>query len=187
MMEPPAESEARAAITNAAETRSSTLRGLMQQHYESLHEIARRIHAGEAAGKAPSPTSLVHEAFVRLVDQPRISARGITFFRACFAQECRRILVDVARRRRSKKRGGDAIATIATTGLVAGHAEIDVLHLNDAIESLTRHNPRLGHVADMRLFGGMTVEECADALDLGKRTVVKDWSFAQQYLQKELR
>lgn len=187
MMDAQVGEDVRAAMTQAAETRSRALHDLFQKHYDSLVAIAGRIHFGAPEGRAPSPRSIVHEAFLRLVDQSRLSAGGSAFFRACCAQEFRRILVDEARRRRAAKRGKDAIVTMATCGLVQGRSEADLLHIHEAIEVLSRRNERMGRIAEQRLFGGMTVEECAHALEVSERTVVKDWAFAQQYLQKELR
>lgn len=174
-------------MTEAAESRSQNLPALIQAQYSSLVALARQIHSREPNGNSLSPTVLVHEAFVRLVDQPGVSGRGKTFFRACFAQECRRVLVDHARRRNALRRGGgrkresldDQPGNVAVGG-------IDVVELNDAIEALAKRNPRMAHIADMRLFCEMSIAECADALGVAPRTIDKDWAFARSWLQREL-
>jgi len=177
-----------ASIRQAMAERSPSLSGLLRAHYDSLVGIAERIHARESHRAAPSPVSLVHEAFVRLVDQPKVSAGDSVFFRACFAQECRRVLVDSARRRNAQRRGGGALVESISdqTGL-GTRGELDLVEVDDALAALAKHEERLARIVEMRVFGGLTVAECAEALGVSARTIDGDWAFARAWLQKKLR
>lgn len=175
-------------VREAVRDRSPSLPGLLRAHYDSLVDIAKRIHARESHRAAPSPVSLVHEAFVRLVDQPKVTAGDSLFFRACFAQECRRVLVDSARRRNAQRRGGGVAAeSIADQSGLGVRGELDLVEVNDAIEALAKLDERAGRIVDMRVFGGLSVAECAEALGVSPRTVDDDWAFARAWLQKKLR
>lgn len=170
----------------AVAARSRDLPDLIQAQYPSLLRLAQRVYQGEAHNSV-SPASLVHEAFVRLCDQPKVAAGGEVFFRACFAQECRRILVDHARRRRALKRGGGAaIETLAEQGELGLSGQMDLVHVNEAIEGLAKRNARMARIVDLRIFGGLTVPECAGALGVSPRTVDSEWAFARAWLQKQL-
>lgn len=176
-----------AEVTRAVLDGSPRLRSLIRAKYDSLLALAERIHARESSGTAPSPTSLVHEAFVRLVDQPKVVARGEVLFKACFAQECRRILVDAARRRRALRRGGGvATESIADQSGLGVRGELDLVEVNEAIESLSRRNERMAQIVDLRVFGGLTVAECAETLGVSPRTIDSEWAFARAWLQKSL-
>jgi RNA polymerase sigma-70 factor (ECF subfamily) len=183
--------EVRTAITAAAEARSPSLGSLIRAHYPELRAIAQRLRGGEAAHHSLKPTDIVHEAFVRLVDQPRITRDGSSFFRACFAQECRRVLVDHARARAAERRGGKVHRTSlddhSGIGRAGGAGALDVLDLHQAMEGLAAHDERMAKIAEMRVFGEMTVPECAEALGVSPRTVDSDWAFARAWLQQRLR
>lgn len=188
MDELPADSiQVRDAITDAVVARADSLPGLIEAQYDNLLALARQIYSRERAGLSLSPTALVHEAFVRLVDQPRVTAEGTMFFRACFAQECRRVLVEHARRRNAQRRGGDREReSLSDRSAFGFEGDIDLIELGDAVEALARKNPRLARIADMRLFAEMSVEDCGEALGLSTRTVYNEWAFARSWLQKEL-
>lgn len=119
---------------------------------------------------------------------PSGALRNTGLLKRCFAQEYRRILVDEARARSAQKRGGGhRVGTLIESAVALGQpGAIDVLQLNDAIQALTQLNRRMGEIAEMRLFAGMTIAECAEALRLAIRTVEKDWTFARSWLRREL-
>jgi RNA polymerase sigma-70 factor (ECF subfamily) len=175
-------------VREAVCSRSPSLSALLRVHYDSVVDIAERIRARESHRAAPSPVSLVHEAFVRLVDQPKVSAGDSLFFRACFAQECRRVLVDSARRRNAQRRGGGAAAeSVADQTGLGVRGELDLVEVDDAIETLAKLDERAARIVTMRVFGGLTVAECAESLGVSPRTVDDDWAFARAWLQKKLR
>lgn len=178
----------RALITEATVTRSDLLPRLIEEQFDNLMAMAQRLHAREAKGNSLSPASLVNEVYMRLVHQPAVTARDSVFFRACFAQECRRVLVAHARRRNALRRGGgkqrESLDGQPQLGI---EGALDVVAMNDVIERLAGLSPRMARIVDMRVFCEMTIEDCAEELGLSPRTVDKDWAFARSYLQKELR
>ena len=130
----------------------------------------------------------MHEVFLKLLDQPQATAQDTLFFRACFARQCRRVLVDHARQRRALRRGGSArdVTLTGSEALELG-SPVSILEIDDVLARLQDLDPRMARIADLRLFAGMTIEECAKALAVSPRTVDKDWQFARSYLKRELR
>jgi RNA polymerase sigma factor (TIGR02999 family) len=177
----------RAAFAQAVATCSQELPDLLARHYHTLRAVARRIVAREPAGNSLEPTDLVHEAWMQLVGSPHATARGSLYFRVCFARQCRQILVDHARRRNAMRRGGrgrrETLADQSAVGLPGEHGLVEV---DDALEALAKFGPRYARIADLRLFGGLSVAECATALGLSERSIVKEWAFARAYLQRQL-
>ena len=99
----------------------------------------------------------------------------------------RRVLVDLARARRSDKRGGDAVRVSLDEALLAGNQhDADVVRLDDALDALARMDPRKGRVIELRFFGGLSAEETAAVLDVSPKTVMRDWTFAKAWLQREM-
>jgi RNA polymerase sigma factor (TIGR02999 family) len=99
----------------------------------------------------------------------------------------RRVLVDLARARRSDKRGGNAVRVSLDEALLAGsQRDADVVRLDDALDALTRLDPRKGRVIELRFFGGLSAEETAAVLDVSTKTVIRDWTFAKAWLQREM-
>lgn len=158
------------------------------EHYPALRDLCGRLTRGRTPGEGLSATELVHEAFLQLVGQERIAERGSAFFLACFAQQCRRILVDDLRARRTKKRGGDvAHETLCDDVLeLAKGGSFDLIELDEAIEVLSRLSPRMAQIVDMRVFSGMSVQQCAEVLNVSTRTIDNDWAAARTWLRKEL-
>jgi len=155
--------------------------------YDELHRIAHRLLSRERADHTFSTTALVHEAYFKLVDQDRVQWQDRAHFCAIAAQAMRRILVDYARRRKAKKRGGtrphfpldeNTIAIDQQAGLV--------LSLDSALNRLKTLNERLAQVVDLRFFGGLTEEEMAEVLGVSPRTVRRDWVKARAWLYREL-
>jgi RNA polymerase sigma factor (TIGR02999 family) len=163
----------------------SALDRLLPLVYDELRVIAASQLRREASGHTLEPTALVHEAFLRLVDQ-REGFRNRGHFFGVAAQAMRRILVDYARRRRAQKRDGGVRITLSeSVGPDTGATE-QVLAVDEALQRLEAMDPRLARVVELRFFAGLSVEETGDALDISPATVKRDWSAARAWLQREL-
>ena len=156
--------------------------------YDELHRMALRYLAGERKNATLQPTALVNEVCLRLLgwDQARWQNRGHFF--GVSAQMMRRVLVDIARRRRAEIRGGaDAVRVpLDDIDLPACEPDDDLVAIDDALERLAGEDPRKARVVELRFFGGLTVEETAKALEVSPRTVHKDWVFARAWLYRAL-
>jgi RNA polymerase sigma factor (TIGR02999 family) len=160
---------------------------LLAAVYDRLRSLAEESLRRERPGHTLQPTALVHEAYLKLVDQNRVEWRGRTHFHAVAAEAMRRILVDHARARNRKKRGGgcrrvtlyDAFALTRDRGL-------DMIDLHDALERMRAIAGRAADVVEQRIFGGLEVDEVARMLDVTTRTVERDWKWAQAWLRREL-
>ncbi len=155
--------------------------------YEQLRTLARQQLADESAGHRRQPTSLVHEAYFRLVGGEDIQWSSRRHFFAAAAQAMRRILIDDARKRRSLKRGaGQSPAPLLEGARMSDQDPVDVLAIDEALSRLELEDARKAQVVMLRFFGGLTVEECAEALELSPRTVRNEWRFARAWLSAEL-
>ena len=155
--------------------------------YDELRRVAHARLRAERAGHLLQTTALVHEAYLRLVDLDRINLRDRAHLLALAARLMRQILVDQARRRDARKRGGD----IRLTGLndvpnATAPEAIDVLALNDALSELTSLDPRAGRVVEVKFFAGLTIDETAEALGVSPATVERDWTVAKAWLQQRM-
>jgi len=165
----------------------TALHQLMPLVERELNRIARRCLAGERAHRSLSATALVNEAFLRLVDINQIAWQDRTHFFAMSARLMRRVLVDLARARQADKRGGDPIrVTLDEALLTDGDAGADLIRLDDALHALAAIDERKARVVDLRFFGGLSVEEAAEALGVSSKTVIRDWNFARAWLQREM-
>jgi RNA polymerase sigma factor (TIGR02999 family) len=146
--------------------------------------------ARERPGHTLQPTALVHEAYMRLIDQTRVEWRGRTHFRAIGARVMRRILIDHARRHHGQKRGGDRQrVTLGDSLAAAPDADLDiseVVSLHDALEELGRLDPRQARALELRFFGGLTTAEIAEVLEVSKRTVEGDLMHGRAWLKRVL-
>jgi len=158
--------------------------------YRELRQQAQRALRQESLGHTLQPTALVHEAYLRLVDQSRARWQARTQFFAVAAQLMRRVLVDHARTRRSAKRGGGAHhVTLSECGSAAERAEandVDVLALDEALGRLTILDPVKVRLVELRYFAGLTVAETAEALGVSPSTVDREWAVARRWLRREL-
>ncbi|MFO0985199.1 MAG: sigma-70 family RNA polymerase sigma factor [Planctomycetota bacterium] len=154
--------------------------------YDELKAIARHHLRGARPDGLLQPTALVHEVYLRLVDETRINAEGRRHFLALAARTLRRVLVDHIRAARVGKRGGDR--TRVTLGDLARGASpsIDLLELEEALNRLHAVNPRRAQVVELRFFGGFSIEETAKALGVSARTVKDDWTVARAFLFRDL-
>jgi RNA polymerase sigma factor (TIGR02999 family) len=156
--------------------------------YEELRLTAERLLAGERPDHTLQATELVHEAYLRLVDQTRCRWQNRAHFLAVASQAMRRILVDHARRRGSMKRGAGRTRVLFEEALIVGTEEADgmLLSLEDALRKLAAQYPMAARVVEMRFFGGLTHEECACVLGFSPRTASRHWDFAQAWLYREI-
>lgn len=163
---------------------------LMPLVYDELRDLARGIFARQAPDHTLQPTALVHEAYVRLVGQPGSQGArwsGRAHFYAVAAKAMRQILINHAARRGTAKRGGGRHRITLDEGLTpAGENPIDLIDLDEALHALERLDPRQASVVELRFFGGLTVEECAQTLDVSPRTIELDWRMAKLQLRRHL-
>jgi RNA polymerase sigma factor (TIGR02999 family) len=156
--------------------------------YDQLHRMALRYLAGERSDVSLQPTALVNEVCLRLLgwDQVRWQNRGHFF--GVSAQMMRRVLVDIARKRRAERRGGaQAIRVpLEDVEIAADDGCGDLVALDEALERLAVADPRKARVVELRFFGGLSLEETADAVGISMRTVQNDWTFARAWLYRAL-
>jgi RNA polymerase sigma factor (TIGR02999 family) len=166
------------------------LSALAERVYRELRAMAGAQLRGERPDHTLQPTALVHEAFLRLVDQERIDWRCRAQFFDVAARMMRRILVDHARRRRRLKRGGAADPERLDEAIVPAGSDVgtrlDVLALHEALERLVRLDPRQCRVVELHYFAGLTVAETAEVIDCSEATVSRDWRTARLWLAREL-
>jgi RNA polymerase sigma factor (TIGR02999 family) len=152
-----------------------------------LRNLARRLMRGERGGHTLQTTALVNEAYMRLVDLARVRWHDRAHFFAMSARLMRRILVDHARSRAYLKRGGRARRVSLDDTLLVTDRGADLVALDDALAALATIDARKVHVVELRFFGGLTVDETAEALHVSPETVMRDWRFAKTWLLRELR
>jgi len=161
---------------------------LMPIVHGELRRIARRCMAGQRVGHSLQATALVNEAYLRLLDVQQVNWQNRAHFLAMSARLMRRILVDFARSKGYQKRGGGAVKVTFDEGLpVAAEPALDLVALDDALETLARMDERKSRVIELRFFGGMSVEETATVLAVSPETVMRDWKLAKAWLMRELR
>jgi RNA polymerase sigma-70 factor, ECF subfamily len=162
-------------------------RDLFALLYDDFRRLAAMYLKRENPGHTLQPTALVHEAFLRLVDQTRVDWHGKTHFFAVGAQAMRRILVDHARRRSRLKHGGGRYRITLQEGLaISPQRDEDLLAVDEALMKLTAVDPRQATIVELRFFGGLSVEEVAEVLNVSKRTVEKEWTMVRAWLRREL-
>jgi RNA polymerase sigma factor (TIGR02999 family) len=155
--------------------------------YEELRRIAHRQLGRERAGHTLDTTALVHEAYLKLVDQTQVQWVDRSHFLAVAAQAMRRILVDYARRYASDKRGGAPMRVSLTDATIVAEQRADLLlALDEALIDLAKMDERLSRVVECRFFGGLTEEETAEVLGVTARTVRRDWTKAKGWLHRVL-
>ena len=166
---------------------SSALVQLLPIVHDELRRLARRMMRRERGGHTLQTTALVNEAYMRLVDLTQVRWQDRTHFFAMSARLMRRILVDHARSRKYLKRGGGFRQVTLDDGfMMAGEGGADLVALNDALETLSQIDPRKSQVVELRFFGGLSVEETAQALHVSNETIMRDWRLAKAWLLREL-
>ena len=155
--------------------------------YEELRRLARHYVRNERVGHTLQPTALVNEAYLRLVDIHKVQWQNRAHFFAMSARLMRRILVDSARSRKYQKRGAGAQKVSLDEGMLVVEPGRDLVALDDALEALAQVDERRSKVVEMRFFGGLSVEETAEALGVSVDTVMRDWKLAKVWLLRELK
>jgi RNA polymerase sigma-70 factor (ECF subfamily) len=159
--------------------------------YDELRRLAASYLRRERPGQTLQATALVHEAYVRLIGEGKRPWQDRAHFVAIAALSMRQILVERARRRQAAKRGGDPerIALddrVLGTGPAHGPDDLDLVALDEALDRLAREQPRQARIVELRYFGGLSVEECAEALQISPATVKRDWTLARAWLKRRL-
>jgi RNA polymerase sigma factor (TIGR02999 family) len=167
---------------------AAALEQLLPRVYGELRRIARQRLRGERAGHTLAATDVVHEAFLKLLPAGRIDWRGRAHFFAVASRAMRNVLIDHAVRRGAAKRGGAGarFVPIDETAAAAEQPLDDLIALSDALDRLERLDARQAHVVECRFFGGLSLEETAEALNTSAATVSRDWTFARAWLHNEL-
>jgi RNA polymerase sigma factor (TIGR02999 family) len=156
--------------------------------YRELRQLAAHYLAHERPNHILQTTALVHEAYLRLVDQRQANWRNRAHFYGAAAQVMRRILVDHARAQQTKKRGGGAaIFSLDEGASFSEEQSAELVQLDEVLARLAAMNSRQCRIIELRFFAGLTVEETAEAMGISPKTVKRDWSVARAWLHRELR
>ena len=156
--------------------------------YEELRRLARRHMGRERPDHTLQATALINEAYLRLIDVRQMQWQNRGHFFAMAARVMRRVLVEMARARRSQKRGGSARrVSLDEALLVTQDPSLDLVALDDALQTLAEVDPRKSQVVEMRFFGGLSVEETAETLQVSGDTVMRDWRLAKVWLMREIK
>lgn len=160
---------------------------LMPLVYDELRRLARTFLAKERGAHTLQPTALVHEAYLRLVDQTRVNWQNRAHFYGIAASMMRRVLIDHARAHATDKRGGDAVRlSLDDVQVPLEQRAASLLALDEALEKLSEMDERKGRIVELRFFGGLSDEEIAEVLGVSTRTVLRDWKTARLWLYREL-
>lgn len=164
------------------------LEKLMPLVYNELHKQAARYLRRERPNHTLQTTALIHEAYMKLVDQREANWESRTHFFAIAAQAMRRILIDHARARRQEKRGGDNVTLALDDAalIITDERNIDLLALDEALDRLAEIDGQQVRIVELRYFSGLSLEETAEALGISRATVAREWSVAKTWLRREL-
>ena len=174
-------------LLRASAGRPDAVDGMFPVVYDELRRLAHRHLSGEPGARTLGTTELVHEAYLRLIDQTRVQWNDRAHFLAVAAMAMRRILVDRARSRQTLKRGGARVSVpLESVDLSADDRAELLVALDEALDRLRALDERQARVVECRFFGGMTEEETAEALGIGLRTAKRDWAKARSWLYTEL-
>jgi len=165
----------------------SALERLIPLVHAELHRIARRYMRNERAGHTLQTSALINEAYMRLIDAQQVHWQNRAHFFGIAAQLMRRVLVDFARSRGYKKRGGGALqVSLDETMVITKERGEDLVALDEALSALSELDERKGRVVEMRFFGGLSEKEIAEALTVSQETVRRDWRLAKSWLRRRL-
>jgi len=154
--------------------------------YDELHRLAKAYFRRERSEHTLQPTALVHEAYLRLVDQ-RVPIESRGHFLALAATQMRRILLDHARKRQAARRGGDdERVLLEDTMAISDRQPLDIIAIDSALEKLSLLDPDQAHLVELRFFGGLSVEETAEVLHISPATVKRSWTSARAFLHREI-
>ena len=174
-------------LSGLQEGEPHTLEQLTPVVYAELHRIARRVWGQQQPGNTLQPTVLIHEAYLKMVRQKDRTFQSRTHFFAVASRAMRQVLVNHAEARVAEKRGGrNGAVSLDEAHTAALQEENDVLRLHEALDRLADFDPRKARVVEMRYFGGLNIEETAEALAVSAITVTRDWMAARAWLAREL-
>ena len=159
---------------------------LIDAVYDELRRLARAYLVKERRDHSLPATGLVHEAYLKLIDQRRVRWQNRAHFYAVAAQVMRRLLVDHARARGAAKRGVQITIPLEGVDVAAGGKSADLMALDSALDKLATLDPRQARLVELRYFGGLTIDEAATVLDVAAITVKRDWAIARTWLYREL-
>jgi RNA polymerase sigma-70 factor (ECF subfamily) len=165
----------------------SALEKLTPLVYTELRQRARRLMAHERTGHSLQPTALIHEAYLRLVGAAPVDWRDRRHFYALSARLMRQILVDHAWSGGRQKRGGAALPIAFDETVIGPRETPDLVRLDEALHALPENDARKSRVIELRFFGGFSVDEVADLLEVSPQTVLRDWRLAKAWLQREMK
>jgi RNA polymerase sigma factor (TIGR02999 family) len=167
--------------------RKGALEDLLPLVYSELRRLASQRLRQERRDHTLQPTALVHEAYIRLVDQRRVRWQNRAHFYGVAAHMMRRILVDRARARKADKRGGEWERVTLTDNRTSNESrDVDVLALDNALQRLAALDPQQERIVELRYFGGLTLEETAEVVGISTATVKREWTIAKAWLRAEL-
>ncbi|HLG95534.1 MAG TPA: sigma-70 family RNA polymerase sigma factor [Bryobacteraceae bacterium] len=165
----------------------NALDALIPLVYNELRRLARHYLQQEKQGHTLSSTALVHEAYLRLIQQHEVTWQNRAHFFGVASQMMRRILVDHARKRAAVKRGGDAFTlALDDASMAVEHRQVDLVALDDALVGLAKLDERQSRLVELRFFGGLSIEETSEVLGVSTPTVKRDWASARAWLFREL-
>jgi RNA polymerase sigma-70 factor (ECF subfamily) len=175
------------ALQRLSQGETDALEHVLPLVYDQLRAVARRALRGERPDHTLTPTALVHEAYLKLVQLEQVTWQGRSHFFAACASEMRRVLIDHARRRTAEKRGAGAEHVPLENAFAAAHERpAELLALDEALVRLAALDPRQARVVECRFYAGMDVDETAEALGTSPATVKRDWTAARAWLNREL-
>lgn len=187
MTSPPSSHQVTELLVRWREGDRRALDELMPLVYQELRRLAARHMRGERPGHTLQTSALVNEAYLRLAGHEEMQWQNRAHFFAVAAQAMRRVLVDHARRRGNRKRGGGAHRVdIDEVLLVSAERAAEVVALDEALARLAEVAPRKSQLVELRFFGGLSVEETAEVLNVSPGTIMRDWTFAKAWLRKEI-
>jgi len=165
---------------------SQAVNDLLPLVYDELHRLARSYFRRERGEHTLQPTALVHEAYIRLVDQRApLESRG--HFMAVAATQMRRVLLDYARKHRAARRGGaEKKVLLDDTMAISEQHPVDIILLNAALDKLGKLDDKQAQLVELRFFGGLSVEETAEVMGVSPATVKRSWSSARAFLHREI-
>ncbi len=164
----------------------TALEKVMPLVYDELHLLAHQYMRREQPGNLLQTSALINEAYLRLVDQPEIHWQNRAHFFGIAARLIRQILVDEARKRNAAKRGGRAIQVSLIEAANASQQAANVVALDEALQNLAAIDLRQSEIVELRFFGGLSIEETAQVLNVSPGTVMRDWTFARAWLRNEM-
>ncbi len=184
----PAPHEVTQLLSDCSDANQDAFNQLFPLVYEELRRLAHRYMTQERSGHTLQTTAVVHEAYLRLIDQKHVQWQNRAHFFAIASQMMRRILITHAQSHAYAKRGGGTLkVSLDEVAVLSPERATELIALDEALKSLTAIDPRRSQVVELRFFGGMDNEEIAEVLKISPNTVTRDWNVAKAWLYREMR